>query len=34
MDASLLWDLFLDTGMPELYLLYQTSRKEAETISA
>lgn len=34
MDASLLWDLFLDTGMPELYLLYQTSRKEAESIFA
>ncbi len=34
MDASLLWDLFLDTGMPELYLLYQTTRKEAESISA
>lgn len=34
MEASFLWELFLDTGMPEVYLLYRKKCKEAERISA
>ena len=34
MDASLLWNLFLDTGAPELYLLYQKALREAGLASA
>lgn len=34
MDSFLLWQLFLDTGMPEVYLLYRKSSKEAEPVSA
>lgn len=34
MDPELLWTLFLDTGMPELYILYRKSLEEAESISA
>ena len=34
MDAVMLWDLFLDTGAPELYLLYLRALREAEPASA
>ena len=34
MDAVLLWDLFLDTGAPELYLLYLRALREEEPASA
>lgn len=28
MDAQLLWELFLDTGSPEIYLLYKKAMRE------
>ncbi len=34
MDPYLIWDLFLDTGAPELYLLYLRAQREAEPASA
>ena len=34
MDAELLWELFLDTGAPEVYLLYKRAIREAEPASA
>ena len=34
MDAVLLWDLFLDTGAPELYLLYLRALREKEPATA
>ena len=34
MDADLLWELFLDTGAPEVYLLYKRAIREAEPASA
>lgn len=27
MDAQTLWQVFLETGAPEMYLLYQKARK-------
>ena len=30
MDAANYWQLFLDTGAPEMYLLYQQARKTEE----
>lgn len=30
MDASNYWQLFLETGAPEMYLLYQKARKTEE----
>ncbi len=27
MDAGMLWQLFLDTGAPEAYMLYQRARR-------
>lgn len=30
MNAANYWDLFLDTGAPEMYLLYQMTRKTEE----
>ncbi|MGM9669898.1 MAG: hypothetical protein ACI3VZ_09140 [Faecousia sp.] len=34
MDASFYWELFLETGAPEAYLLYQTAcRKENQNVS-
>ena len=30
MDAENLWQAFLDTGAPELYLLYAKAKKEEE----
>lgn len=34
MDAQLLWELFLDTGAPEAYLLYKKALKESVPQSA
>ena len=34
MDPYLLWNLFLETGAPELYLLYVKALREAELASA
>ncbi len=34
MDAVLLWDLFLDTGAPEFYLLYLRALREEEPATA
>lgn len=34
MQASLLWELFLDTGSPEVYLCYKRMLREAETVPA
>lgn len=34
MDAVSLWNLFLDTGAPELYLLYLKALREAEPATA
>ncbi len=31
MNAQSFWDLFLDTGAPEMYLLYQQMRKLEDT---
>lgn len=30
MDGNIFWDLFLDTGAPEAYLLYLKNRNKAE----
>lgn len=30
MDAANYWQLFMDTGAPEMYLLYQRARKAEE----
>ena len=30
MDAANYWQLFIDTGAPEMYLLYQQARKTEE----
>ena len=34
MDSCLLWDLFIETGMPEIYLLYRKALRMAEPVSA
>ncbi len=34
MDPSLFWRLFLETGSPEVYLLYLRALREAEPASA
>ena len=34
MDSTFLWDLFLDTGAPEIYLLYRRSLQITEVRSA
>ena len=31
MNSENLWQAFLDTGAPELYLLYAQAKKEEET---
>lgn len=31
MDAKQYWQLFLDTGAPELYILYNQARRSEET---
>lgn len=28
MDAAFFWDLFMETGAPEAYLIYQHERKK------
>ncbi len=34
MEPSLLWNLFIETGAPELYLLYLRALREAEPATA
>lgn len=34
MEPNLLWNLFMDTGAPELYLLYVKALRESEPASA
>lgn len=34
MEAELLWELFMDTGAPEVYLMYKKALKGAEPVSA
>lgn len=34
MEPSLLWNLFIETGAPELYLLYLKAMRETEPVSA
>jgi len=34
MDASMIWNLFMDTGAPELYLLYVQALREDRPASA
>ena len=34
MNAELFWELFLDTGAPEAYLLYKSALHQAEPVSA
>ncbi len=34
MEPEFLWELFLDTGAPEVYLLYKRALREAEPVSA
>ena len=34
MDPEILWSLFIDTGAPELYLLYVKALREAEPATA
>lgn len=34
MEPSLLWNLFVETGAPEFYLLYLRAVREAEPASA
>ena len=31
MDSNMYWQLFLDTGAPEAYLLYNASRRTEES---
>lgn len=34
MEPEFLWELFLDTGAPEVYLMYKRALREAEPVSA
>lgn len=34
MNAELYWQLFMETGTPESYLLYRSALREAKTASA
>ena len=34
MQAAFFWELFLDTGAPEVYLFYKRMQREAEPVSA
>ena len=34
MNSEFLWELFLDTGSPEIYLLYKRVTQTAEAASA
>lgn len=31
MDSRLIWQAFLDTGAPEMYLLYSAAKRKEET---
>lgn len=31
MNSGIYWEIFLDTGAPEMYLLYNQARKTEET---
>lgn len=34
MDANFYWELFLETGAPETYLLYKRALRAGEPVSA
>lgn len=34
MTADLFWELFLDTGAPEFFILYRKAQQQAAEISA
>lgn len=34
MEPEFLWELFLDTGAPEVYLLYKRELRQTEPVSA
>jgi len=34
MDPALIWNLFMETGAPELYLLYRKAMEKAEPVPA
>ena len=34
MDAAFFWELFVETGAPEMYLLYKNALRGAEAVSA
>ncbi len=34
MDADFYWELFTETGAPEIYLLYRKALHQAEPVSA
>ena len=34
MDPDIFWSLFMDTGAPEMYLLYRQSLKETAPVPA
>ncbi len=34
MDPVLFWNLFMETGAPELYLLYRRALEQAEPVPA
>ena len=34
MDPAMLWTLFVETGAPEIYLMFCRARQEAEPVSA
>ena len=34
MDAEMFWNLFLETGAPELYLLYRWAMRKTAPLSA
>ena len=34
MDPDMLWNLFVETGAPEIYLMFCRVRHEAEPVSA
>lgn len=34
MDAQMLWRLFLETGSPEIYLLYKEMERGSQPITA
>lgn len=34
MNAEMLWEIFLDTGAPEAYLLYKSAMRQQTPVSA